>query len=234
MKERFVLEKYNGKKSRELEIIGGSSFEAEGYEGAEECGRVIVRVSNRFRGREIPMVTKEPHCFVSWGFFERSASDRYISTWTRLREAGIPVIPTMRKKDNSTVLMTDLTRDGSTVYGRHQAFVTAPYRHSDFFLKDHRPFMALDLDKVRVSAIEILDRATGQGITLANDGALDLVVNPRGSWSLIALDITRTIFNSRTAKLSNQDNLNSLMGYLSLIRENIIDQKKTVDYYTWF
>lgn len=221
-----MLEKYNGRKSRNIEIIGGPSFEADGYMGVEECSQVTVRIPGRFSSREIPMVSKEPRCFVSWRFFERNAAGRYVSTWTRLREAGIPVVPTLRKRNNSAVVMTDLTRDGSIIYGRHQAFVLLPYRHSDFFLKNHKPFMALDLDEVKRSAVEVLDTATGQGITLANDGALDLVVNPSGSWYLIALDITRTIFNSRTARLSNQDNLNNFMGYLNLIRENIADQVK--------
>lgn len=223
MGEKLSLTRPDGKGLRFVTVVDNGTFSIAGR--GEYCQRVLVRVNSQGRIREIPMVSKRLGSFIPGLRSDEKGSDRYISVWKGLKEAGVPVVPTVRKKSDNEVLLTDLTKDGSIVYGKHQAMEPELLPQDPASRAVHKAFLEISMDSISEAATSILRKATDKGIQLARDGALDLVVNT-DRWYLLALDISKTTFGEYRAEEGNRHNLYdtiswllSLQGYLRYIHK---------------
>jgi hypothetical protein len=129
---------------------------------------------------------------------KRHYDPHYIETWQAFREAGLPVVPTLRLAEIDgypSMLMTDLKVDGSELYGSGlaktlrsgQPRVRPPDPNVDGrFLELTTPDQ---IEAVRAKAKEYAHRATQYGIKLPSDDAFELHIHPGGEWGLITLDL---------------------------------------------
>ena len=150
-------------------------------------------------------------------------ADVWISKWRMLRQAGIPVVTTIRKVSDTEVAMSDLCADGSVVYGKADMSGN---------LQIHRPnaiLVKIDLDEVQEEAIKIAQKADKADILLAKDDPFVLVVHPDETWQVIALDIGNTErkedflrkVHPSHAESWNQLAVDELIGYLKVAREGV-------------
>jgi hypothetical protein len=111
----------------------------------------------------------------------------YETRWLALKEAGLPVVPTVRKTEHG-VIVTDLKVDGSEIYDDH--FYPGMSREhpaiNPLFLNltSPRNFTIIE-DEVNKHR----DRATAKRILTANDSPFALIVHPDSSWEIMMLDL---------------------------------------------
>jgi hypothetical protein len=179
-------------KSSEQIITGGvevkTRFQARVKRGIKERSvRLVSRLRNRHQAR-------------SYGI-------DYVKQWELFKEAGLPVVPTLRTKqeDNEYIYVTDLTADGSEIYGK-SVFIkimepqglsvydfNPKYKLSSFLLK-------ISTEEIKQEAYKIADLATDRSILLPADDPLELVVSPKGKWKLVILDLEQGIKNFSNRK----------------------------------
>ncbi len=161
--------------------------------GLEEKYRVSIQLGNR----ELFLVRKKIRSDMApkiHGFdnLSNTPAERFCQAWELLKERGLPVIETIRIANDSEIYMSDLTVGGKVVYsGKHDLL--------DFYLdgrlqqptdKFFREFSDYCL-RLLHEAMKIAKIATEQGILLAWDDPLQMVVDQEGNWSLIVLDISQ-------------------------------------------
>lgn len=120
------------------------------------------------------------------------ATDRTIEAYEAYKKAGLPVVNTFRKTTEGKVVMTDVTADGSRIYSKE----VSRFEHGEVRKSDPMDNVFLELvnDEKVVQAIEseverIATLAGKNGIFLAIDDPLDLVIHPDKTWSLLCLDL---------------------------------------------
>ena len=143
-------------------------------------------------------------------------SDCYINIWRCLKEASLPVVPTVRKVNEHDIAMTDLCSDGSEFYGKSRNWY--PETHT-WLLVD--VFNRLNFRDVRNCANTIANHATKNGIGLPGDDPLELLIHPDGSWNLIILDIADTLFtaSSKNLKKHNQNRVRDFIDFLDATKK---------------
>lgn len=117
---------------------------------------------------------------------ELSSADYVAKIWTSLKQAGIPVVPTFVVLSDNEVAMTDLTADGSGLYGKDSWGNYFTPHETDAIFRD------IDLEEVRGQALTFARRAADHHIGLSQDHSFDLLVRPDGSWQPLARDIKNT------------------------------------------
>lgn len=110
-------------------------------------------------------------------------SDVWLEKREIVSQAGIPVVPEAWRISDRQVAMTDLEADGSVIYGKTHYRGT---KRLDFLLP------TIDVAKVETIANEYALFADRSKILLAFDDALVLLLNPKGHWNLLALDVGLT------------------------------------------
>lgn len=132
-------------------------------------------------------------------FFERPYSKEVVRIWKIFRDLGLPVVPTLRKTSRETLLMTDVTADGSRVYGKgfygllngeNKGIITKNFTHNpemdNLFLKITNP-IRFHLIKKKIE--QYLKIAKDNFLIFPSDDPLEIVVHPDGSWDLMMLDL---------------------------------------------
>lgn len=109
-------------------------------------------------------------------------AEMYYNYWKRLKNAGIPTVPTMRVIAPNEVIMTNMTADGSVFFGKHRSH-SEPI--SDQFIQH---FLSINPADIQFSAQQIVKRADENNIILPDDEAFTLLVHPDGSWEVMVLD----------------------------------------------
>jgi hypothetical protein len=116
--------------------------------------------------------------------------------WKLFKEAGLPVVPTLRRSQKGTLLMTDVTADGSEIYGKNLSKkleqlsvdnkASEETKLADEFLKI---LSGPELDKIKSQLNAYKEIANSKGICLPLDDPFELVVHPDGRWQLVILDL---------------------------------------------
>lgn len=218
MPELLHFVRPDGKTSSVVSILKEEIFPTSGIEGPR---KVSVGVYNRGLIRHVSMVTKRPRLFCPSLQDGETPADRFINIWTRLKAADIPVVPTVRKISDAEVAMTDLTRYGSIIYGKHQASNIEALPTDPLSLTIHAAFLRINPSQFEQLTRKIFDNATRNNILLAFDDPLDLVVKPNGSWYLIALDIGGTSFNHSATAKKNIESCGYVMSWLRDLQNSI-------------
>lgn len=201
----------------------------------ERMERICLKIPGKRpdRVRIVKMIVKRINNLTISDEEERMPfADIWISKWKTLKAAGIPVVPTIRRVSDTEVAMTDLSADGSGVYGKADITEERIRRNTD------RKLMEIDLNKVIEKTQEIATRANQSGILLAMDDALVLVVHPDGNWEVMALDIGHTERREdflKTVHPSHAENWNEeavsfLIGYLNAIKDKILKSEGVTTY----
>ena len=150
-------------------------------------------------------IEKKNYLRGNTGVSERSRSVRlverrtgnastYIEKWQMLKDAGLPVVPTLRMSSRGTLLLTDLTHDGSDLYGKGKwlemkggvySYDAAREGDSEFLrITDHE-----NISEVIAEADYLSEYATQSDILLPYDDPCELIVSPDGDWRLCIIDV---------------------------------------------
>jgi hypothetical protein len=121
--------------------------------------------------------------------------DAWIERWERMRLAGLPVPPTVRRTEQGSLLVTNVKHDGSETYGRSSNFDSdhreatgqgyTPNALDEHFIR----IMENQRNEIEAQALHYAAMATEHGITLPFDDPFEVLVKPDGSWSLVILDL---------------------------------------------
>lgn len=119
----------------------------------------------------------------------KTSSQHYMDLWESLKDANIPTLDEVASISENEVAETDITADGSKIYGKdthNNDIVPSPI---DAIFKN------IDLDIVLKEARRIALLAADQQIMLSQDHCLDLVIRPNGEWIVMARDIKHVFTN---------------------------------------
>jgi hypothetical protein len=201
-----------------FELIEGAPFCA----SAEENTRpVMVRRQYASGEQLVPMVAKDPKYFAPLLMPGQDRAEHYYQIWLSLQEAGIPVVPEVIRYSATTALMTDITTDGSLIYGKHQSF--RDFNRPEYQMEQARAALArVNIREVRDQAAWVVDMANQRGIGLADDDSLALKMAPTGVWTLMALDITKTRLDLTETWSHNRKNGFTIVDDIEQIQRKLV------------
>lgn len=168
-------------------------------------------------------------------FIEREHSEVYEQNWLAMRNAGLPVVSTLRTYQRMTaegpqksLLLGDVKADGSELYGRGMRTIIRkrlPREHANpaidpLFVELTGPD---NFARVTEQAMDYSTKAFEHGIRLACDDPFEMVVRPDGSWNLLMLDLRLAkCFGPETNKVAlmvDADNDNFTKMFLDNLQE---------------
>lgn len=217
--------------------INESMFVGERQYVSRSFGKEKYTTRLQIGDREVPVfVRKTGRTFIFPSLQKgETPADRLYQNWVALRKAGVRVPDDFWILDDDTVVMADVTADGSGVYGKHDDPETGPEVSgpgleylkrkplpTDLLLKD------IDMQHVQAAADIEMDKATRAGIILPRDGALDLVVGPGGEWYVASLDLetVNTIDPDldpiRPLEKANRHYVNVFLGQLGRFKDTLV------------
>lgn len=130
-------------------------------------------------------------------------TDYILKSWEKCKKNNIPVVPFMKVTNKGTVVMPDLSADGSRFYGKGMYYhiLGGDGEWKDYFDDMDKNFVALmsndsEKQKIKSEALKIAKRASSAGIILAKDDPFDLKIDTEGCWKLICLDLEHTLVDS--------------------------------------
>lgn len=183
------------------------------YLGNEPKHRVRASIIGRgSRIREVSLVQKEIR--------HPGGADEFIKEWQRLKSAGIPTIPTVRKISPSEVVMTDMTLDGGAFFGKSDLWESKVRKERGKAREIDRRFVEIDLKEIEAQGNEIAQQATDHDIALPYDDPFDLLVHPDGTWQLVVLDIDNQSAEGELAE-HNSKAVIGMLGYLKKIKRTL-------------
>lgn len=128
-------------------------------------------------------------------------TNRIVKIYTAYKKAGLPVVHTFRKTTEGKVVMTDVTADGSRIYGKA---VSIHHIGSDGEKRSPDPMDAVFLEfmnnkevvaAIKTEAERIAMVASENGIVLAWDDPFELIIHPDKTWNLLCLDLEQALYN---------------------------------------
>ncbi len=109
--------------------------------------------------------------------------EKFYNYWQVLNRASIPTIPGIRITKEDTVLMLDVTADGSKLYGDE---ISATYKFRDHTIVDDI-YYAIPHTEVLAEANRIIKLATDNSVQLPAD-IFKVWIRPTRLWTLLAWD----------------------------------------------
>ncbi len=206
--EKFIAIKHSDNSQTTVELINKEDGKI--HSGLHKVVAAVLSKDGEDDGRkiEIPMIRKKV-----------ASADGYCEYWERLRKAAIPTIPTVRKISENEVLMTDLTKDGSSFYGKDSVFgCFNRFKKNEINILD-RYFLAIQTSVLENEIRGISRKADENGIVLPIDDPFDLLVHPGGSWEVLVLDLETESYNTSEDQI-RMFNIESVGHYLTLLKIN--------------
>jgi hypothetical protein len=156
--------------------------------------------------------------FVQKNTYQITA-DETLEIWHKLKDAGLPVVPTMRKVNGHSVLMTNLTVDGSYLFGKYAAFSDTAWTPKDMTKK----FKKIKSIEIMRKVWDLAGTCNENDIELAYDDAFEVLVRPDGSWKLVILDLGWVDIEPEKEKElleeANSKHCNYLLQVLDILRD---------------
>lgn len=121
----------------------------------------------------------------------------WIQNWQMMREAGLPVPPTVRETDRQTIVVTNLKAHGEEMYGKGMLIhLREAMTWDDDYKLTAVDHIFLDLIQfhetdIIAEANRIVNIANRQLICLPTDDAMELLVEPSGSWRIVIADLVQ-------------------------------------------
>jgi hypothetical protein len=182
-------------KNGESKTLSGKVINTQTIEdGGEKKRKVTIEFGNSFGKKNINLVEKEPAVFDENQKIETSKAKDFYMKWKMLKDAGLPVPNTVRITSDKTVAITDLTVNGSELYGKSdgEKVIFEEYLKPENHRKSKNLdglFLSVKSDEIFAEANRIATIATENNICLPFDDPLIMIVHPDGTWSLIILDL---------------------------------------------
>lgn len=170
------------RKIREVESIVNSRIPNEGGYEPKKLHTIKTRT-----GKEKSLVERR----IGSGWI-----DQWIHVWEAFRNAGIPVVKSMRQFGDDKIFMKNLKHDGSEIFGKGY-FVLSEAKVEEGPLppltdmeKKFIQVMETDLPKIETDLKDILERAKAHNLILPWDDPFELIIHPDGRWEIIVLDLS--------------------------------------------
>lgn len=168
--------------------------------------------------REISLVRRLVDYPEEWRNPGETSAQYFVRIWKTMKDSGVNVLPNVSASGEEEILETDLTADGSQIYGKDS-------RIEDRFDEKIDPlFLNIDLAKVEEMAKDLSQKASAGSIQLSADHSMDLVVHPDGSWIVMARDIKNTRINAGSPAnvvSENEGAVERFMNHLTRTRERL-------------
>lgn len=190
-------------RNHRIELLGKEQIR-KGVQPGKERWRANLLVTNKKNE-----VLKRPVSLVRRELYFSSAF--YAAVWAKMKEAGLPVLPTVAIFSDTEVLETDLTADGSKVFGKD----TNIYERNDTSPVD-KLFLKISISKVENEAKRVAELAAKNHVGISYDHGFDLLVKPDGSYKVMNRDIknTRIYDNSKDINQIKSDNLDCVGSFI--------------------
>jgi hypothetical protein len=223
--ERITAEPVSGRKSRKISVKSRELMPHElGYEDKYVLEGVMQRNAKTKRVSLIERPYNDP--------------ERIIKIWRCFKEAGLPVVPTMRRTEDKTLLVTNLKVNGSEFFGKGYWY----HRTHNPDIKDlpltdiERQFLRAtepeSMDQIKKLALYYADSATSNQIELPIDDTFELQIHPDGRWELRILDLRRGLVGKEAAVIArdtlestNRRNADYFMLLLEKIRNHLLEKQ---------
>lgn len=186
-----------------------SSLKEKVRQGEETKYRHELVLSKGKRNRKLKMIERE-----NQKIFKRTYADK----WKMFKKAGFPVVPTLRETEDGRLFLTDVTGDGSELYGKALVLdledlsanpsgfksqeVLAKMKNIESFLKI---LTGREFYKIKSKVEKYRKLANEKHLCLPADDPFELILHPDGTWNLIMLDLNAVLSQQSDdfIKLSN-------------------------------
>lgn len=220
--ERIKLETVSGKKAVTINSPGGEEIMSNGIESKL---RHKATIESGSREKQVRLVERKNI---------KTFGPDYASQWQLFRNAGLPVVPTLRKTERGTVMMTDLTADGSEIYGKDLSSMLLQglfqFSHIDKNklpkIKYVNSFLEImegeEFERLKRKVKEYQELANTNGILLPTDDPFELIIHPDGTWELVIIDLRfggKDIANPRLSETIELMNKNSAAFFINDLLE---------------
>jgi hypothetical protein len=188
-------------------------------------GKVI---GNSGKTKNVSLIERTPYNEV--------ALNKLLHNWRIARDSGLPVPPTIRLSDRNTILVTDISADGSYIFGKSftaRNINVVAGELEEILEKENRFFQVWNRDKEEIvlAAHQLALDASNAGVLLPSDDAFELIVKPDQSWKLMILDIKLLRLFDKHDELAykeaielNKINIEFILGILDDIFQNLRDR----------
>jgi hypothetical protein len=205
--------------------VGVTSETFMGSQGSESKWRIAGEVRGKTRSRQVRLIERA---------FDGAASS-YSEKWKQCKDAQLPVVPTLRLTDRDSVVLTDVTADGSQLFGKG---LNLDLQMSDDFQRSRlfnlyniplfRKIYSENREKIEKELLMYSRFAWAKGILLPGDDSFELLIKPDGNWQLLLLDLTQIEYAPRDDLLlkGNERSVNKALKFLDGIYE------KTTPYFS--
>lgn len=166
--------------------------------GSEHKEKVGGKVKRGNQSRNIFLVERGFGDSVSSKMQKKFTASNYIFLWREFKAAGLPVVPTLRKTERGTILVTDEKAKGGHVFGK--GFVLSGNKDlatgltsedlTDNGVEFYLNILENSSEEIKSQAIAYANLATENAILLPYDDPFELVVEKNGEWRLVILDLS--------------------------------------------
>ena len=172
-----------GSRNHKIELLEKTKIKR-GSNPDKEFWKANLIVINE-KGEEL----KRPVFLVKREVYDRRTDDpsaRYVSIWTKMKEAGLPVLPTVAAISKTGILETDLTADGSKLYGKD---TNTPEKNVSSPID--KIFADVNIDEIEKTSKEVAELAAKNQIGIFIDHGFDLLVKPDGMYKVMNRDFKK-------------------------------------------
>lgn len=153
---------------------------------------------------------------------DEGGADYYYQTWVYLKEIGIPTVSSMRVVDKNTVIMGDMTHDGSEFFGKEKR---ADLLYTDTGNRElsniEKKFLDIDPEEAKKAIVNLYEKAWNKGVLLPDDDPYDFIVHPDGSWEVIVLDLSQVEYKKRESEDFKKDKIEKMINMYDYIRKRL-------------
>ncbi len=197
------------------EISSGSQLNKERW----KANVISTGIKGNEIKREISLIRRTIEYPQEYRNAGETSAQYFVRIWQTMKNAGITVLPNVSAAGEEEVLETDLTADGSQIYGKDS-------RREDRFDEKIDPlFLNIDLVKVEEAAKDLSKKANTSNIQLSADHPLDLIVHPDGTWIVMARDVKNTTLNPLSQNIminENEGAVERFVNHLTRTKERLL------------
>lgn len=157
--------------------------------------KAVASKNGEENGREMSMILKqidqEDVYYFPSETPEMTPAERYLEKWNILRKNGIPTVSSMGVVDDRTIVMGDMTVDGSEFFGKEigiRAYEREYVKKRPLRMTE-QSYLNIDPEALKKEIERVQRLAWDKGIVLPDNDPYDLLVHPNGTWEVLVLDI---------------------------------------------
>lgn len=159
----------------------------------------------RIRGTKFVDGKEVPAAYIKRACIAQGQQEITYENWFAFKAAYLPVPEEMWLTEDG-ILVSDVTVDGSEVYGKSLSdILTGKRREVGNSIREKHPcdvvFAKINKQSLRERAHYWAEVATGYGLCLPDDDPIEIIVHPDSTWDIIILDL----FHAETPRTRRMD-----------------------------